>query len=212
MRLGVLGGTFDPIHLGHLLIAEQCREGLALNRVFFAPAGLPWLKNSPPAADARHRLNMVELAVAGNPHFQALENEVNRPGPTYTVDTLEELRQQWGPEAQLHFILGQDAFASFARWREPERLLTLCRLVVVGRSGYEETAAADILAFSRHTGCGPAALERVIAMSAPGVDFSSTEIRRRVAAGQSIRYHLPDAVAQYIAEQGLYAGEAGGEA
>ena len=146
MRIGILGGTFDPIHLGHLLIAEESRITLGLERVLFVPAGRPWLKEGQPLTDAVHRVRMVELATASNPHFQVRRNEVERPGPSYTVDTLGELRAELDPDAELYFILGLDALESFHRWKEPERVLDLCRLVVVGRPGYSEGEREQLLA------------------------------------------------------------------
>ena len=123
MRIGILGGTFDPVHLGHLLIAEESRIGLQLDQVLFVPAGRPWLKEGQPLAEASHRVRMVELAIASNPHFRVRLNEVDRPGLTYTVDTLEELRSEVPDGAELYFILGLDAFESFHRWKEPDRIL-----------------------------------------------------------------------------------------
>ena len=106
MRIGILGGTFDPIHLGHLLIAEECRISLGLDQVLFVPAGRPWLKEGQPLTEACHRLKMVELAVSSNPHFRVIRNEIERPGLSYTVDTLEELRHELSGDAELFFILG----------------------------------------------------------------------------------------------------------
>ena len=204
MRVGILGGTFDPVHLGHLIIAEESRLSLALDRVLFVPAGQPWLKAGQPLTEASHRRQMVELAVASNPHFGCLSSELDRPGPSYTVDTLAELRADWGPDVELHFILGQDAFASFHRWKEPERLLELARLVVVSRPGYQEEQPDAItnrtLARYREQG------DRITVLPVPMVDFSATEIRRRAAAGRSFRYQVPEPVDQYIIEQGLYRG------
>ena len=203
MRVGVFGGTFDPIHLGHLLIAEESRISLGLERALFVPAGRPWLKEGQPLTEAHHRLRMVELAIAGNPHFSVLRNEVDRPGLSYTVDTLEELRADLGPDAELYFIMGVDALEQFHHWKEPERLLSLCRLAVVGRPGYrddEQDAIIDALR-SRYSGCADR-----LALLPSRVDFSATEIRRRAAAGQSFRYHTPEAVERYILEKGLYRG------
>ena len=204
MRVGILGGTFDPVHLGHLIIAEESRLSLALDRVLFVPAGQPWLKAGQPLTEASHRRRMVELAVASNPHFDCLSSELDRPGPSYTVDTLEELRADWGPDVELHFILGQDAFASFHRWKEPERLLELARLVVVSRPGYQDEQQDAIInhTLTRYREQG----DRITVLPVPMVDFSATEIRRRAAAGRSFRYQVPEPVEQYIIEQGLYRG------
>ena len=145
MRWGILGGTFDPIHLGHLLLAEEGREILALDKVLFVPAGQPWLKAGQPLTSAVHRLRMVELATADNPHFEALRWEVERPGPSYTVDTLERLRAETGAAVGLHFILGLDALADFPRWKAPERILQMANLAVVPRPGYRESDADSII-------------------------------------------------------------------
>ncbi len=204
MRVGILGGTFDPIHLGHLIIAEESRLGLSLDRVLFVPAGQPWLKEGQPLTEAGHRLRMVELAVASNPHFDCLRSELARPGPSYTVDTLEELRAGLGPEVELHFILGRDAFASFHRWKEPERLLDLSRLVVVSRPGYREEQGEGGIDRIRARYRERAA--RITVLSVPWVNFSATEIRRRAAAGISFRYQVPEPVERYITEHGLYRG------
>ena len=198
MRIGILGGTFDPIHLGHLLVAEESRIRLGLEQVLFVPAGRPWLKEGQPLTDARHRVRMVELAIASNPHFQVRRTEVDRPGLTYTVDTLEELRSELPSDAELVFILGLDAFESFHRWKEPERILELCRLVVISRPGYSEEARDELMA--RYDGHG----DRIRLLTVRNVDFSATEIRRRAAEGISFRYHTPDKVEAYILEHGLY--------
>ena len=198
MRIGILGGTFDPIHLGHLLIAEESRIGLQLDQVLFVPAGRPWLKEGQPLTEASHRIRMVELGIASNPHFRLRRYEVDRPGLTYTVDTLEELRGELPPGAELYFILGLDAFENFHRWKRPERILELCRLVVVSRPGYAGEERDKLLARYR------AHRDRICILPVHSVDFSATEIRRRAAQGISFRYQVPEAVEAYILEQGLY--------
>ncbi|MCY4367594.1 MAG: nicotinate-nucleotide adenylyltransferase [Chloroflexi bacterium] len=197
MRTGILGGTFDPVHLGHLLIAEESRISLGLDQVLFVPAGRPWLKEGQPLTEACHRVQMVELAVASNPHFRVIRNEVDRSGPSYTVDTLEELREEL-PATELFFILGLDAFESFHRWKDPGRILELCRLVVVSRPGYSDEEQDRLLAT-----CGDQA-DRICVLPVHNVDFSATEIRRRASQGISFRYQVPDAVEAYISAQGLY--------
>lgn len=198
MRVGILGGTFDPVHLGHLLIAEESRVSLGLDQVLFVPAGRPWLKEGQALTDACHRVRMVELAIASNPHFQVLRNEVDRPGLSYTVDTLEELGSELPPDTELYFILGLDAFESFHRWKEPDRMLQLCRLVVVSRPGYADEERDQVMARYRDR------RERIHLLPVHNVDFSATEIRRRAAGGISFRYQVPEAVEAYILEQGLY--------
>ena len=198
MRVGILGGTFDPVHLGHLLIAEESRVSLGLEQVLFVPAGRPWLKEGQPLTEASHRVNMVELATASNPHFRVCRNEVDRPGLSYTVDTLRELYAEMGLRAELHFILGVDAFESFHRWKEPEEILDLCRLVVVSRPGYFTAQLDEALVLHSNY------RERIKMLSVNNVDFSATEIRRRAAQGVSFRYQVPEPVEAYILEKRLY--------
>ena len=135
MRIGVLGGTFDPIHLGHLIIAEETRDRLDLEEVCFVPARDPWMKAGQPLTSGHDRLSMARLAVEDNPFFRVSTLELERPGPSYTVDTLKALQKEYGPEAQLFFILGSDAFARFDEWKDPEGILGLATLVVVDRPG-----------------------------------------------------------------------------
>lgn len=200
MIIGILGGTFDPVHLGHLLIAEESRIRLQLDQVLFVPAGRPWLKEGQPLTEAHHRVRMVELAIASSPHFQVRRNEVDRPGLSYTVDTLEELGSELPAETELYFILGLDAFESFHRWKEPERILELCRLVVVSRPGYGDKERDELLARYRSHG------DRICLLPVHSVDFSATEIRRRAARGISFKYQVPEEVEAYILERGLYRG------
>ena len=197
MRVGVLGGTFDPVHLAHLIIGEEARIQLELERVLFMPAGQPWLKAGQALSPAADRLRMVELAVEGNAQFQACCHEVNRTGPTYTVDTLEELHQELGADAEIFFIIGQDALDQLHRWKEPERLLQLCRLAVARRPGHDHF---DREAWQRwFSGADEPAF-----LAAPLIEISGTEIRRRAAAGGALRYLVPDAVADYIKTRRLY--------
>ena len=198
MRVGVLGGTFDPVHIGHLAMAEEARLQLKLDRVLFVPVGQPWLKGGQPLSEARHRVEMVRLAVSSNPHFEVCLEEIERPGPTYTVDTIEELQRYSERSSRLVFILGSDAMEQFHRWKDPERLLELCDWVVVERLGHE---SFDLSAFcSRY----PGAAGSVRLLSMPTMGVSGTEIRRRAAAGLCLRYQVPDPVARYIEEQRLY--------
>ena len=203
MRWGILGGTFDPIHLGHLLLADECREILALDKVLFVPAGQPWLKAGQPLTAAIHRLRMVELATADNPHFEVLRWEVERPGPSYTVDTLERLRAESGAAVEPHFILGLDALADFPRWKDPERILQMANLAVVPRPGYAADGNGIVAGIrSRY----PAYADRITVLAVASVAISATELRRRVAIGQSLRYRTPAAVGEYIGEWRLYKG------
>ena len=196
-RTGILGGTFDPVHSGHLAIANLARSELSLDRVIFVPAGNPRLKRQQPEAAVEHRVAMVKLAVADYPEFETWEIETDRPGPTYTVDTLEELSGSL-PDDQLFFILGIDVLTRFHEWRSPSRILELCRLVAVSRPGY---SAFDWPAFYAAT---PDAAGRVDLVSSATVDVSGTELRRRAAAGLTLRGLAPGPVEQYIGGHSLY--------
>ena len=202
MRLGLLGGTFDPIHYGHLLLAEECRQSLALDKVLFIPAGQPWLKAGQPLTTSVHRRRMVELAIADHPQFALWDGELLRPGPTYTVDTLAQLQAEWPNVADFYFILGIDALKSFPRWQDPERILQLTKLAVAARPGYPAKSGNDILQElkSRY----PEHADRITLLTLPGAEISATEIRRRAAAGISFRYHTPEPVARYILEHEIY--------
>ncbi len=201
MRVGVLGGTFDPIHLAHLIVAEEARVRLELDHVVFIPTGEPWLKAVQPVTTPHVRLEMVRQAVACNPHFQVSSVEVDRPGPSYSVDTLDALRREEGPDAELYFILGMDAVADLPRWHAPERFLDLCTPVVFARSDYG-AAGLDELEHSL-----PGVKDRLMFLEGPVVEVSSTDIRRRVALGESIRYLVPARVERFITEHGLYKQE-----
>ena len=198
MRIGVLGGTFDPIHLGHLIIAEEARDRLDLEEVCFVPARDPWMKAGQPLTSGHDRLSMTRLAVEDNPFFRVSTVELERPGPSYTVDTLRELQEDYGPEAQLFFILGSDAFARFDEWKDPEGILGLATLVVVDRPG--ATASAE--AIDQQVG-NSGMVERVRGVH---LEISAKDIRRRVAEGASIRYLVPEPVERYIYARGLYRG------
>lgn len=197
MRLGVLGGTFDPIHLGHLLLAEETRQRLGLEKVLFVPAGQPYMRPAHPIATARDRFAMAELAVQGNPAFEASRIEVDRPGPTYSVDTLQELHMRYGLGTEIFFILGQDAFLELPGWKSPEKLVTLCTLAVVPRPGAAPLKAGGEWSFgSVHA--------KVTVLGSPLIGISSTEVRRRISTGTSVRYWVPTSVEQYIKTHRLY--------
>ncbi len=196
-RIGVLGGTFDPIHIAHLAIAEETRTQLDLDKVIFVPAGLPPHKMDVHVSPAEHRLAMVELAVAGNPHFEVSRVDIDRFGPCYTVDTIALLREEWGPDVEIYFIMGSDSLADILTWHKPDRLIRLCRIVAVGRPGYR----VDMDELDR---CLPGASQRILFINSPQLDVSSSDIQRRVRAGESIKYQVPEAVERYICEHGLY--------
>ncbi len=197
--IGILGGTFDPPHLAHLAVAEEAREALGLSRVLFVPAGEPWQKADRPVTPGRLRLAMVERAVAGNPGFVADPREVDRPGPSYTDETIAELAAETGSEPW--FILSAEALAGFATWRDPERILGLARICVVPRDGSPDAAVAS---FRERF---PGAADRLIILDQPRLAISSTQIRARVRAGRSIRYLVPDGVVDLISEYALYVAD-----
>ncbi len=197
-RLGVLGGSFDPVHLAHLLMAETVREALELDLVLFVPTGVQPLKQDRPVTPAGHRVKMLELALEGNPNFAISRVDVDRKGPSYTVDTVRQLRQGWGgQELQMWFIVGADAFASFPMWRDPSGILAQTRLAVVRRPW----VSVDVAALEDRL---PGIAASVDWVDGPQVEISATDIRRRVAAGRSIRYRVPEAVEEYIEGNGLY--------
>ena len=199
-RIGILGGTFDPVHRGHLAIAERAMVEAQLSEVVFIPAGRPRLKPEEPSASPRQRLEMLRIATAGNHAFLVSETECYRPGPTYTVDTLQELAQEYGDATELYFILGVDVLERFDRWREPERVLELCRFVVVSRPGYSAFDWEDF--YSRY----PAARERTQMVTSTAFDVSATELRVRAAQERSLAGLLPEGVEEYIKTHRLYRG------
>lgn len=198
MDIGVLGGTFDPIHNGHLIIAEEARVKLGLERVIFVPAGKPWLKEHRNIAPGEHRLEMIRLAIAPNPHFSVSTVDLERAGPSYTVHTLPDVRRELGGEVDFYFILGVDALAGLPSWKEPEGVVDMCYLVAARRPG---SGALDLESLERSI---PGISSHIILLDNPLIDISSTDIRERVAEGKSIHDLVPDAVERYIGEQGLY--------
>jgi nicotinate-nucleotide adenylyltransferase len=198
MNIGVLGGTFDPIHLGHLLIAEEARVKLELSEVLFVPAGQPWLKLNRSITPAPHRLEMVRCAIATNPYFKLCTLEVERYGPSYAVDTMVMLQRQLGSQASFFFILGCDTLAELPLWKEPDRLVQMCRLVAAPRLGLR---TLDLESLEEAI---PGLLDKVIQLDMPVIEISSSQIRERMAQGLSIRDLVPDEVEKYIMEQKIY--------
>lgn len=195
MRVGVLGGTFDPVHVGHLLLAEHARAALALDLVLFVPAGQPWRKSHREITPGEHRLAMLRLAIAGNDGFGISDIELRRSGPTYTADTLESLAAE-RLDDELYFIIGADALADLPNWHAPERIVQHAMLAVAPRVGDQLDATE-----SPPPGVDPA---RIVTLPMPRIDISSTDVRSRVGQGASVRYLVPDAVAAYIAAHRLY--------
>ncbi|HEY1169408.1 MAG TPA: nicotinate-nucleotide adenylyltransferase [Candidatus Limnocylindrales bacterium] len=203
-RVGILGGTFDPIHYGHLVIAEQVREALGLDRVLFVPAALPPHKLNEPVAPAADRAAMVELAVAGNPAFSMSEIELRREGPSYTADTLTELADEavrQGVARDLFFILSAEALNGLRNWHKPARLLRLARLVVVPRPG---APLPDATQLGLILPGGTASAGRVECVETTLIAHSSSDVRSRAAEGSSLRYLVPPAVDAYIRDHRLY--------
>jgi nicotinate-nucleotide adenylyltransferase len=200
-RVGLLGGTFDPIHFGHLVIAEEVRTVLHLAEMVFVPAGHPPHKPGRIVTEAQHRLAMLELAIASNPHFTISLVDLERPGPSYTVETLQVLRQQWGAQTTIYFVIGGDSLEDLLAWYDPAGILKqLTALVAVQRPGYEEAAGYRDTLEARLPGIS----QRLIMVQAPQLDISATDLRRRVAEGRPIKYQTPEAVERYIIEYGLY--------
>lgn len=197
MRVGILGGTFDPIHIGHLVAVEEVRVRLALERVAFVPAGLPPHKLDLDVTSAEHRLNMVRLAIADDPNFVLSRVEIDRFGPSYTVDTIELLRDEYSPNVELYFIMGTDSLAELLTWHEPNRLIRLCRIVALTRPGYH----VDLEELNRLL---PGAIARVQLLEMPLLQISSTDLQRRVRMGLSIKHLVPPTVEAYIHQHKLY--------
>jgi nicotinate-nucleotide adenylyltransferase len=195
LRLGVLGGTFDPVHVGHLLLAEGAREQLGLEQVLFVPAGQPWRKTRRRITKAEDRLAMLRLATEDNTAFEVSDLEVSRLGPSYTGETLASIRTEQ-KDAEIFFILGEDALADLPNWRDPDRIVELAMLAVARRpNDSPEDRDLELMAI---------APGREVWLSMPRIDISSSEIRERVRKGLSVRYRVPEAVEAYIREHKLY--------
>jgi nicotinate-nucleotide adenylyltransferase len=199
VKIGVFGGTFDPIHFGHLLLAEQARDAAGLDKVIFIPAGSPPFKQEADVSDGEHRYRMVQLAIEDNDRFHVSDMEIKRRGISYTVTTLDQCRNHWGEEAEIYFIVGTDAFLSMGKWVQAERLLQEYPVIVGSRAGSRDEER-DKLAdkFRREYGA------EIIVAFMPKIEISSTDIKSRLLAGRSLRYILPAKVEEYIKEKGLY--------
>ena len=195
MRIGIYGGTFDPVHYGHLILAETCREACRLDEVWFIPAQISPhkldAKVSPPVA----RVDMLEFALAALPEFKVVRMEVDRPGPSYTVETLEQIQKD-RPDDELFLLMGADSVTDFPTWREPGRIAELATLVVVNRG--REAPKPLPVDLVRPGGRG------VLEVTMPGIDLSASDIRNRVAEGKSLRFLVPRPVEHYIREKRLY--------
>jgi len=203
MRVGVLGGTFDPPHLGHLILAQEALQALGLSKVLFVPAGEPWRKAGRELSPRDHRLAMVRLAVGANPGLAVSTAEVDRAGPSYTAATLAELREQFDSETELFFIMGADSLADFPHWHQPLRILQLARLAVaerapLGDEGFAEGMSDELAETLR---------ERVVWLPMPLIAISASAVRERVSRGLSIHYWVPEAVEEFIGSHRLYASD-----
>ncbi len=191
MKLGIMGGTFDPIHHGHLVAASEVAHLFQLDEVVFVPTGEPWQKNGRKVAEAEDRYLMTVIATASNPRFRVSRIDIDRPGPTYTIDTLRELRAAQGPSTELFFITGADALAKMLTWHNYEEMFELAHFVGCTRPGHH---LAD-----------PGLPEgRVSLVEVPALAISSSEVRERVRAGEPIWYLVPDGIVQYIGKRDLY--------
>lgn len=198
MSIGVLGGTFDPVHRGHIMMAEEAREALALAGVWLVPAGQPMSKTGQCVTSAEDRLAMVRLAAAGRPWLKVSTMEIERPGPSYTVDTIAALRTQYGHADEIYFILGWDSLEQLPTWHEPARLISLCRLAAVPRPGHPRP---DMRAMEEAI---PGISGKVTFLDRPCVDISASVIRDMVGRGEPVEHLVPGKVAAYIKKRGLY--------
>ena len=198
MRLGIYGGTFDPIHYGHLVLAEQCREQCQLDEVWFVPAAQPPHKLDATISSAKARCEMIEFAIAGHPHFKLSRMELDRAGPSFTITTLEQLRAE-DASRELFLLIGADSLHDLPHWREPRRIQELATVVAVNRG---DRPLPDRSWLEQQLGPAEAARLRFVQM--PGLDLSARDIRQRCIEGQSIRYLVPRSVEAYVAQNHLY--------
>ncbi len=190
-KLGIFGGTFDPPHIAHLLAAEGVRDHLKLDKIIFVPAAIPPHKQKRGVIAAKHRFEMVKLAIRDNPAFELSDTELHRKGPSYTIETLREMKREH-ENAEIFFIMGIDLLMEFDTWKEPNRILEECTLVAMNRPGFDLAVVDKDL------------LSRIELVNVPSVDVSSTNVRRRVKSGRSIRYLVPADVEDYIHRNAIY--------
>lgn len=192
VKLGIYGGTFNPLHTGHLVIAQEFYEQCELDRVIFIPSARPPHKRLSDVLSPEHRYQMALAATANDERFEVSDMEIQRPGLSYTIETLEAFGRSHGPESVLYFAIGADSLVDMAGWRSPDRVFELATIVVVPRPGFDIKRAPEPWR------------DRVIVLKTPELDISSTDIRKRVAQGKSVRYLVPDPVERYIKDHGLY--------
>jgi len=193
--IGIMGGTFDPIHYGHLIIADEARQQFGLEKVVFVPAGQPPHKKEYKVSSAEHRYAMTVIATASHPDFICSRIEMDRAGPSYSIDTIREVRNAY-PGYQVYFITGADAIAEILTWHEHARLKSLCKFIAATRPGYDLEELRHRLPADY--------VDQIVFLEVPGVYISSTELRERIATGRSIKFMVPEAVESYIAKNGLY--------
>lgn len=195
-KIGILGGTFDPIHYGHLMIAENAREAYELDKVIFMPAGCPPHKDGKRVSPADKRLAMVELAVKDNSYFVVSDYEITKESSSYTVDTMGWLKEKYPEETEFYFILGADELRDLPHWKEPQKLLTLCKMIAVTRPHINFSLRQLAGIFKQP--------QNIETLGTPEMQLSATDIRNRIKNGVTIRYMVPDAVLEFIKKEGLY--------
>ncbi len=197
-KIGVLGGTFDPVHLAHIMIAREAKEALGLDEVILVPAGQPMSRKNEAVTSAKHRLEMLKIAIEGIDYMKVSAIEIERKGPSYTVDTIAEIRKKSGGNDEIYFILGWDSLAQLPTWHEPSRLISMCTIVAVPRPGYIKPRLRGL------QGVLPGISKKVIFLEKPRVDISATEVRELAAKGESVENLVPKQVAEYIKKNKLY--------
>ena len=203
-KIGVMGGTFDPIHIGHLILGEAACEQFGLDRVYYMPAGNPPHKQHREGrASDEERIEMVRLAISGNPRFELSLLEMNEDGYSYTYRTMETLNEQH-PDTEFFFIIGADSLFDFDEWKCPERITAACRVVAATRNQTDPKIFDQLIALRREQ-FG----DRFLKLDTPNLDISSANLRDRIASGQSVKYYIPDPVLSYIQDHHIYAGETG---
>ncbi len=197
-NIGLLGGTFDPVHLGHLAVAEEARSQVNLTEVVFIPAGHPYFKAFAYISPAEHRVTMLKLAIADKSYFKISLMEIERPGPSYAIDTVSKIKSQLSDGGEIFFIMGWDSLLTLPQWQDPEKLISLCRIIAAPRPGYSKP---DNSLLEKDL---PGISQRTVILDKPLIDISATEIRERVRHGLPIDNMVPAPVAKYIQEKGLY--------
>lgn len=212
--IGIFGGTFDPIHYGHLRVAEEIVETIDLQKMYFIPAGNPWLRPAP-IASSQHRAEIVQIAIQDNPRFILDKREINREGISYSVDSLRELKQEFGKKTVLCFVIGADAFIKLAKWNNWRETFNLCHFIIVARPGHQLISNHDMLPIELQEECSKRWVSSVSSLRSSDngllfiapttmLDISATTIRARIAAGESVRYLVSDAVLRYIKANQIY--------